>query len=143
MGMYRGLRVKVYVKEEYREFINEILDYEEWADFQSQYPFLKRFVALHRAHMIPRGVLTGMPNQWDDTFLEFHSDIDMDTGYWAFQCSINYGEEEIDVFLQDVLSEIIYQADYIEKKFEELEDGELYTFVNGKIVPSAQRVLYK
>lgn len=153
MGNYTGLRVKVFVKKEYREMIAEINEEAEWGDFADEFPFLKEYSKLYRSEFIPRGAIAAyLPDDWQEAITAFristypmyiatdgfHREIDMDTGYWTFQCSLKNYENEIEKFFEDVLSKIIDSSEHIEYLYEEWEESLMYEFVDGKIVQIKQ-----
>lgn len=142
MGTYTGLRIKVVVKEEYREMIEEINSGSEWAEFTTQFPFLERYAQQHRAEFIPRGVLSYMPSHWEEGEFPnqgategFERNIVMDTGYWTFQCSLKNYEGEIQLFFKDVLGTIISGYEHIEYQ-EENSSPKFFELADGRIVPS-------
>lgn len=150
MGMYTGLRVKVMIKEEYRPMIQEINEGYEWMDFTDQFPFLKEFAFLGRAGFIPGGVLSYMPDSWEKGNFPnqtptdgFENNFDMGTGFWTFQCSLKNYENEIQQFLESVLSVIISESEHIEVLYEEWEESILYEFVEGKIQNSGKTIKYR
>jgi hypothetical protein len=140
MGMYTGLRVKVIVKEEYRQMIKEINEGAKWSDFSTQYPFLLDYAKQSRAEFIPRGSLSYMPNHWETGEFPNHKatdgferNIDMRSGLWTFQCSLKNYEGEIEQFLSEVLPHIISEAKHIEYRYEEDDESTMYEFSEGKI----------
>lgn len=150
MGMYTGLRVKVYVKEEYREMIEEINNGAKWSEFAEQFPFSASYSEQSRAESIPRGSLSYMPDEWEEGDFPngvptdgFDRYVDMETGYWTFQCSLKNYEGEIEQFLKEVLPNIIEKSEHIEVHYEEWDFGVLYKYKNGKIVETEQRVNYE
>lgn len=152
MGNYTGLRAKVFVKKEYRKMISEINEDAEWSDFVGEFPFLKEYSKLDRAEFIPRGLISYMPDDWEEAITSFrkntypmyiatdgfHREIDMDTGYWTFQCSLKNYENEIEKFFEDVLSKIIDSSEHIEYLYEEWDGSLMYEFKDGKIVQIKQ-----
>ena len=144
MGMYTGLRVKAFVKEEFREMIDEINNGSDWNDYAEQYPFLKDYGQLSRAEFIPRGALAYMPDSWEEGVFPnltdtdgFDRKIDMNTGYWTFQCSLkNYGSE-IEQFFDEILPHIIESAEHIEYYYEEWSRSKFFDFVDGKVSESS------
>lgn len=136
--MIKGLRVKAIVKEPYREAIalinSEDAYFDEYVDLM---PFVTDFIKLQRASLIPTGSSAYMPAGWlinDEIATDgFGNIFDMKTGYWAFQCCLKNSENVVNVFLQDVLSQLIESAIHIEVKHEEDDEGELYRFINGHI----------
>jgi len=140
MGMYTGLRVKVYVKEEYRDMINRINEGESWGEFSNQFPFLTNFSSLERAYSIPHGSLCYMPSSWETGDYPneiatdgFDTKLDTITGYWTFQCSLKNYEDEIACFLNDVLTNIILKSEHIEYRYEEWDESQFYEFIDGAI----------
>lgn len=140
MGSYTGLRVKVTVKEEYRPMIKAIHEGADWNDFSEQFPFLSAYAKQDRAKLIPRGGLCYMPSSWETGEYPnevatdgFERNIDMETGYWTFQCSLKNYESEIQQFFKDVLSKIISEAEHIEYLYEEWDENIMCDFLNGEI----------
>jgi hypothetical protein len=143
MGMYTGLRFKGVVKQEFREMIDEINQGAEWSEFTEQYPFLKEYAKQDRAEFIPRGALSYMPNEWEvgkfpsQTPADgFDNSINMENGYWSFQCSLKNYNGEIQHFLKEVLPEIIDSSDHIEYYYEEWARSKFYELKDGKIIES-------
>lgn len=119
MGMYTGIRVKVIVKDEYREMIKAINEGANWGDFDEQFPFLTAYAKQDRAEFIPRGGLCYMPSSWETGEYPnevatdgFERNIDMETGYWTFQIS---------------------EAEHIEYLYEEWDESIMCDFLNGEI----------
>ncbi|USL89334.1 hypothetical protein vBBceHLY2_00058 [Bacillus phage vB_BceH_LY2] len=138
MGMYTGLRMKVYVKEEYREMIGDISNHEkDWDEFIHEFPFISLFAEYDRSSFIPGGSLCYMPESWctrdDENLVDvvhdgFETSFSEDTGYWTFACSLKNYESEIEVFLSRVASVIVdsTKEQYIETLYEESRYGVLY-----------------
>lgn len=141
MGMYTGLRIKVYVKEEYRSMIQAINEGEDWRTFVNRFTFLYDYAYLGRSEFIPRGSLAYMPLSWGDDRNAtdgFDRNINMENGYWTFQCSLkNYGEE-IETFFDEVLPHIISHSDHIEYFYEEWDRSDYYEFKDGivQLIPT-------
>lgn len=137
--MYTGLRIKVTIKEEYREMIQAINEEKMYfRDYVEQYPFLSDFANLQRSDSIPSGISAYMPTSWEDTNEKatdgFERYFDMNTGIWVFQCSLkNYGGV-IERFFADVLPHIIISAEHIESWHEEDAASVMYHYKEGKIV---------
>lgn len=140
MGMYTGLRVKVTVKQTYREMIKQINEGASWNEFTKEFPFLNNYAKQHRANFIPRGAIAYI-DQWEtgkypNTIATdgFERYINMDTGYWIFQCSLKNYNQEIQEFLKEVLPEIIESSDHIEYRYEECDESVFYKYSNGQII---------
>ena len=149
MGMYTGLRVKVTVKEEYRDMIQAIHEGADWADFAEQFPFVTAYSKQGRAEFIPRGMLFYMPFSWEEGRFPnavatdgFERHIDMETGKWSFQCSLKNYNNEIEQFFHEVLPVIISEAEHIEYLYEEWDASSLYELKDGKIVKTEQEIDY-
>lgn len=148
MGMYTGLRVRVVIKEEYRELIKEAMTSEDfgepgkgWKQFKDKYPFLSTFADKERATSIPFGALAYMPDEWDeqDAFRQVFDEV---TGLWRFQCSLkNYGSE-IEEFISNVLSEIVVNSGHVESLYEENSHSELYELKDGKYQETGYGIQY-
>lgn len=140
MGMYTGLRMKVTVKDEYRQMIKEINEGADWSDFEEQFPFLTSYAKQDRAEFIPRGGLCYMPSRWETGEYPnqvatdgFERNIDIETGYWTFQCSLKNYEGEIEQFFKEVLPKIISEAEHIEYRYEEWGSSVLYELISGEV----------
>lgn len=140
LGDYTGLRVKVTVKEEYRHMIQAINKGAEWNDFAEQFPFLSSYAKQDRAEFIPCGSLCYMPFSWETGEYPsevatdgFERNIDMETGYWTFQCSLKNYEGEIQHFFNGVLPNIISESEHIEYLYEDWDESTMYDYIDGKI----------
>ncbi|MEM5592822.1 hypothetical protein AAHH67_15635 [Niallia circulans] len=150
MGMYTGLRFKGIVKPEYREMIKEINDGADWNDFTEKFPFLTDYANQDRAEFIPRGSLAYMPDTWEEGEFPdqmstdgFERSINLETGYWTFQCSLKNYNQEIEQFINEVLPKIIDSAEHIEYFYEEWARSIFYELKDEKIVDSDRKgILY-
>jgi hypothetical protein len=150
MGMYTGLRCKVYIKEEYRVELQRLHEEGyEWGT--SDFDFLRGFGRFSRASFIPCGSLSYMPDEWediprkDDGSLDYWSgkandgfeiNFSFETGYWAFQCSLKNYESEIEAFFEEVLPIITDSIEHLEYYYEEWSSSIFYDLEDGKIVQS-------
>lgn len=140
--MSTGLRIKVIVKEEFREMIDKINKEEAYfSDYVKQFPFLERFAKTRRSSLIPTGTSEYMPTGWltgeypnEQATDGFERNIDMNTGLWIFQCCLKSYDNEIDIFLTDVLANIIVSAVHIECQHEEDSESVMYSYTNGEII---------
>lgn len=131
MGMYTGLRVKAKIKQEFipeLEAVFRTRDTGKWdapwseVDF-SKFPFVEKFSKLGRSSMIPWGAMTYMPSDWE------HTNV-LENGVWVFCCSLKNYEDEIEIFLNEVLVNIAEWAD-IERLYEEESVSALLSVENG------------
>lgn len=135
MGMYTGLRVNVKIKKEYLDVIEEFID-SDWDELEDFYDknlnLFSRFKHLERKYMIPYGSLSYMPEQWDDYSNErtkqFVQGFNKNLGTWSFQCSLKNYDREIEVFIDDVLNEVVEEVYCIEKLYEEESYSTEYFF---------------
>lgn len=144
MGMYTGLRFKGIIKPEYRDMIHHIYNEGLWRNYH-HLDFLTNYLKLSRAEFIPKGALSYMPDSWEDESIpadSFNDYFDLETGYWAFQCSLKNYEDEISVFLRDVLPAILQSSEHIEVLYEEWSSSNLYKLKENKIV-RAGSVVYE
>ncbi|MBL5768439.1 hypothetical protein [Heyndrickxia sporothermodurans] len=140
--MYTGLRIKVTVKQEFRQIINEINNEETYfSEYVEQFSFLDKFAKTRRSDLIPTGTSAYMPTGWltgeypnEQATDGFDRNIDMNTGLWIFQCCLKNYDNEIDIFLTDVLANIIESSEHIEKKSEGDNNSIFYKYINGEIV---------
>lgn len=131
MGMYTGLRVKAYIKPEYHEMIGSIVGRDvEWKHFD--YDFLKTFGNLSRASFIPFGAMSYMPDDWENRNI-FHKNA----GLWDFACSLKNYENEIEAFLDNVLTKISISAT-AEKLYEEEIESALYEVFDGVLIQTRE-----
>lgn len=139
--VYTGLRVKAIVKNDFRQIINEINQEEAYfSEYVERFPFLDKFAKTKRTDMIPTGTSAYMPTGWlteeypnEKATDGFERSIDMNTGLWTFQCCLKNYDNEIDVFLTEVLTNIIESAEHIERKSEEENKSIFYKYINGEI----------
>lgn len=138
MSMYTGIRINVTVKEQYRELIKDINEGAEWEDYAQQFPFLASYAEKPRSFFIPNGDLSYMPDSWETEqnlpASNFTTKIDMQTGQWTFQCSLNNANQEIEQFFDNVLATIISDSEHIEYFHETWDASNYYMFDEGKIV---------
>jgi hypothetical protein len=141
-AMYTGLRVKVTVKKEFHQMINEINNEEsDFCDYVDQFSFLANFVKLKRSELIPSGITAYMPTGWEigeypneQATDGFERQFNTITGLWAFQCCLKNYNDVVEHFLTDVLANIIQSSQHIETKNEEEDASKLFEYVNGEIV---------
>jgi hypothetical protein len=130
------------------DYIANELEY-EWN--LSRIDFLSEYGKYSRAAFIPRGSLSYMPDEWDDTPLKsegerdwinstptdgFNRVYDKETGYWSFQCSLKNYERTIEYFFENVLGKIAENIVHLEYYYEEWTRSDFYDLVDGKIVQS-------
>lgn len=131
MGMYTGLRVKAKIKEEFLQQLEAVLstgEGENWKEPWSvvdfvKFPFVEKFSKMGRSSMIPRGAVCYMPEDWENvnTF---------EGGVWSFCCSLKNYNDEIEVFLNEVLVNISEWA-HIERLYEEETVSALFNIHDG------------
>ena len=63
----------------------------------------------------------------------FERNIDIETGYWTFQCSLKNYEGEIQHFFNEVLPNIIREAEHIEYLYEDWDESTMYDYIDGEI----------
>lgn len=153
MGMYTGLRCKMFVKKEFREELLRLhSEGYEWES--SNIDFMRGFGRFGRASFIPCGSLSYMPDEWEDipkkedgspdywngkATDDFEREFNVETGYWSFQCSLKNYENEIEAFFEEVLPEITESIEHLEYFYEEWTSSILYELVDGKIVQSGKK----
>ncbi|PFS32652.1 hypothetical protein [Bacillus thuringiensis] len=140
--MYTGLRVKVVIKKEFHQMINEINNEEsDFCDYVDQFSFLANFSKLKRSELIPSGISSYMPTGWkigeypnEQATDGFERHFNTVTGFWAFQCCLKNYDKVVEHFLTDVLANIIQSSQHIETKYEEDDESKMFEYVNGEIV---------
>lgn len=133
MGMYTGLRVKAYIKHEFVEMVNAIVNKDaEWKEFD--YPFLDEFKNLSRADSISFGASCYFGEDWNDK-----NHFNPEQAVWEFACNIKNYSGEIDKFLEDVLPNIAITAT-AERLYEEDTVSALYEISDGVIVETRESV---
>jgi len=129
MGMYTGLRFKGIVKKEFRKDFKDIAMNGEWDNSKD-----KRFAdfgKVSRASFIPCGVLTYMPNEWEND--GFEQTYNEESGFWSFQCSLKNYEDTIEEFLA-LVPYFIESVEHCEVFYEEWIYSEKYEMVGNIIV---------
>lgn len=140
--MFTGLRIKVTIKKDFHQMINEINDEEaDFCDFVDQFLFLKKYAKLKRSELIPSGISSYMPTGWEKGEYPnqqptdgFERKFNVETGFWTFQCSLKNYDRVIESFFTDVLANIIVSAEHIECQHEEDHESIMYKYINGEIV---------
>ena len=137
MGMYTGLRFKGVVKPEFRADFESIALRGEWSG--SKDAKLAEFSAVERCSFIPCGSLSYMPSSWEEgkgwsapATDGFERTYNLQSGYWAFQCSLKNYEDTIEAFLQ-LLPYFIESVEHVEVFYEEWDWSERYDMVDGKM----------
>lgn len=145
MSLYTSIRCDVVIKPEYREELS-MLDKECWNWSKSSRDFIRKFSKFHRAVQIPNGPLTH-PVEWDedDPWPNGLSDCYCEeTGHLKFQCSINYGSDEIEYFVDTILPKVVESVNHFETCSENDSVGVLYYLdESGEIqIHPTQRIEY-
>lgn len=141
MGDYTGLRFKGIVKKEFRDNFEEIAMRGEWASSSDK--VLHAFGNYSRASFIPCGVLTYMPDEWEQAPYDeygngvatdgFERSYDNKTGRWTFQCSLKNYADTIEHFFK-IVPYFIEKVDVAEVYFERAEYSCLYKLQNGEMI---------
>ncbi|MEJ3719172.1 hypothetical protein WGM54_14215 [Paenibacillus polymyxa] len=141
MGEYTGIRCKVIVKPEYREELNFLNSKEiqyEWSE--SNIDFLREYGEYPRATFIPRGMLSYMPDDWEDENERatdgFERNFNNESGLWSFQCSLKNYDLTIQYFFEEVLSKIAELVIHLEYYYEDAVRSTFYELVGEKITES-------
>lgn len=142
--MYTGLRFKGFVKEEYREDIELLLnDSKGWN--ACKHEELLEFAKFDRSRFIPFGALSYMPDCWEGEPYDkenpwdcpdtdgFDRKFNKETGYWSFQCSLKNYEGEIEYFISKIVPLICSKVVHCEEFYEEWDVSNLYELEDGKI----------
>lgn len=138
MGNYTGVRVRGFVKPEYKEMALQIYRGVSWSEFKNLSPLIEEYSSFERADSIPHGSLCYMPYSWDD-------DDEYDpwksfspwSGYWSISCSLkNTGE--VKFFIDKLLPEIFANTSHIEVHYDEWEYCKFYKLKNGVVYPSEE-----
>lgn len=115
MSVYSSIRFKGIVKKEYRSTFKDIALNGKWEIYAFQ-PFLN-YIENDRYSRIPCGFIGCVPKSWEDEYGNatdgFETQWNEDTGYWAFQCSLNKGDDVIDDFI-DILPELMETIEHCE-----------------------------
>lgn len=130
MGMYTGIRFRGYVKPEYRREFEAIALNGKW--WESSIPECRAFGRNARAVFIPMGAITYMPDYWYEEDI-YNLRYDVETGYWAFKCSLKNYNYEIEQFLS-IIPVFIEEISYMEVHYEEMgdEETEYYMLIDGR-----------
>lgn len=141
MANYCGLRIKVIVKREYREMIEEIQDFAlDWIDGVKDFPIFKSFAESKEVNPIPCDTLSIKPEHWT-TRNEVGTDgcicnIDLETGLWTFQIIAPNRTETFEYFLENILPVLITESKYIELYDEIKKESTYFNFVDKQLVAS-------
>lgn len=101
MGHYTGFRIECVVKEQYRERLNDLLNWGygggPWEEFFPEDQF-KPFTSLARAGSFPYGQVATIRDEPEPNFYD-QITYDLDTGYLMFGMKIKNYEEELAKFI--------------------------------------------
>jgi len=148
MGDYTGLRAKVTVKPELREYIKELLHHSyDWEDAMVSFQILgdwetnpaykmidaplKSWIKYPRHSFIPFGMHSYMPEEWGDAYRKF----DVETGVWEFSCSVKNYDKTIEYFLENLFPLLVESCEYCEKRFEGYSSPSTFY----KLVPGGEK----
>ena len=129
MGMYTGIRFKGIIKKEYLDGFDDIAFRGNWE--LSNHEIFREFGKLPRADMIPRGSLSYMPDEWEQTH-DFDLCFDQSKGRWEFNCSLKNYNGEVEEFLEMIPNFVEYLI-YLEVRYEEWEESRFYQLVDGQL----------
>ena len=145
MGMYTGLRFKGFIKEEFREDIELVLnDSKEWGACKHQ-ELLEFDEKFERSGFIPFGSSSYMTASWEGKPYDdkkpwecpatdgFDFKFNKETGYWSFQCSLKNYDGEIDYFVKTIIPLICSKLIHCEEYYEEWTTSILYELKDGEI----------
>lgn len=124
MGMYTGLRARVKIKPEFRAEITKLHEESGWENVKV--PNIQRWLREHRNGFIPFGVLAYMPDDFGEPFKPRKTDYgeveggsEFDGEWWTFSCSLKNYNGEIQIFIVQILANIVEEIDYCESLYEE------------------------
>ena len=114
MGYYTGFRFIGLLKQKYEKDITSIFDERDcdencWVKFAKKYPFAKKYSENPRCEFLPFG-FNDLPRilgnfQRHNEFIE-DGNMYEDGVTWNFACSLKDYDNTIELFLQDIASEI-------------------------------------
>ena len=136
MGMYTGIRFKGHVKQKFREIFNDIALYGDWEE--SNISEFKEFGNISRSSFIPCGVLSYMPDEWDND--SFNRSYDKNTGFWKFSCSLKNYDDTIWKFIE-LIPFFIETVEYFEYYFEELQYSQKWELINNKMIQTDDKFI--
>ena len=115
MGDYTGVRFTAVLNELGVSVATRLghPEYLDWLEVMAALPDLDahRWVALDRCNFIPRGVMSYMPDDWQN-------ENEVVDGRWHVCCSLKNYKGEIAVFLDEVLPQLIREPCEVEVLFE-------------------------
>lgn len=129
MGMYTGIRFKGYVKQEFKEIFNDIALYGDWEE--SNISEFNEFGNIPISSFIPCGVLSYMPDEWDND--SFNRSYDKNTGFWKFSCSLKNGDNTIEHFIE-LIPFFIETVEYFEYYYEEWEYSQKWELIDNQMI---------
>jgi hypothetical protein len=131
MDMYTGLRASVVVKPEWRAAIGLLHETEaddRWRRVFDSFPAipgLNKWVEVWRRDYIPFGDLAYMPEDFSEAEdRESYSTYEFASGKWTFCCSLKNYENEIKIFVENVLAHIVERVEYCESLYEDYPPGD-------------------
>lgn len=145
MGMYTAFAFAIKVKPEYRHIVADMLKVFHWSNEQEfkdahsydVYPFTKEYCSKYRATFIPYGSMeTDIPNKTylDGTPIEHNrNNYNQETGEWEVGCSLKDYEEEIQFYLDKIISVITDKCYYIYECYEGYDICDEYTIEDGEL----------
>ena len=123
MGMYTTFMFSGTIKPEFEEMIQDIVYRDvSWENFESEYPWLKKFTKLARPDFIPWGVMT----EYNKDKFSPSSYCEIKYGVLVFCCDLkNYGRE-IETFMTEVAPRICERIGFAASWYEEDEYPKIY-----------------
>ncbi|OMD76835.1 hypothetical protein [Paenibacillus odorifer] len=143
MGEYTGLRCKLKIKDEFVPLIESMVkDRLDWGDLNTEHLFIKDFAEYNRSSFIPYGMLSYMPDEWEEV-----DHADWNTTFvdkvWTFQCSLKNYEDTIEKFFTDVLPEITEVSLHIETYYNGSGYAYLHKLEDGSVVETGEKIEYR
>ncbi|CAF0770578.1 unnamed protein product [Didymodactylos carnosus] len=139
--IYTGLRTIIQLKKNWIPIINQMIyayattkNSSGWKEIAAHHPKIELFSRQKKSNMIPWGQLRYMPKSWYETSNYSRNTIDLQSGLWCFQCSLQNNHQTIELFFKFVLPVISKDILYLELLEEKSLHSELYKMKNGKIV---------
>ena len=144
----KAIRIKVKVKPEYAEDMKRVIvDRGEWSECKSS--ALKTFAARTLSWSVPFCVESYMePTTWYDKSKNetdsFKTSFNEDSLILTIQCSSKNKEDQLDYFIEDVLTHIIDESYHIEvyNGLRETNTSDLFEYRDNEIVSLGYGIAY-
>lgn len=120
MGDYTVFICDVQVRNEYQPLIERLFKSQSWDEAVKEYPGLNldNWLKLRRRDFIPYGSISSYNESYVNMIWWKKDRFSFENGRWAFVCDLKNYENEIETFVNIVLSKIVDKPYLVFSKFE-------------------------